>query len=684
MKELNLFEIQIKQEIEELVKEINKHDLLYAEGRPEISDPEYDKLYAKLVKLEDEYPHFVLENSPTNKIVELKVEGFEEITHKYPILSQDKAYTDEDITDFVDRVSIQNVENILVQHKLDGLTIVLEYEEGVLVRASSRGDGRVGSVITHLAKNISNIPLKLNSNINAIIRGEGLIYKKDFKVINEELKSQGLEPYKSARNLASGTMRSLEGRVAKDRKVQFIAFDVLESDKNFSNDLDALKFLYSEGFDVADTKVFKISDINNLLYYLKTFNDIFRPSLKYTIDGLVLKIDDFNARTILGETIKYPKWSCAFKFEAEEVETTLLDVKWQVGRTGKLTPVGIVDAVEIDGVTVTKASLANWDNIQSRNLKIGDTIKIRRAGEVIPQITGVVEDKRNGNETEIVMPSVCPICDKEVLISVEGKDNTTKITCENKQCLARTETRLIHFASKNNMDIEKFGDKLIIRLIDLGLLESIEDIYNLHKHKEQLVSLDGLGEKSISTVLENIEKSKNAPLDRVISALGIHTVGPKKAKVIANHFESMDNIFEFLKQSDRKETLLQLEDFGDIVSTNFLEFFDDEDNLNLVKKLKDVYGFTMKKEEIVISEDLKNANTDNIKDKIFVITGSMSMPRHEMKAKIEALGGKVTGSVSSKTNFLLLGEDKKNSSKHKTAISLNIPILSEEDFNNML
>lgn len=684
MKELNLFELQIKQEIEELVREIKKHDLLYAEGRPEISDPEYDKLYSKLVELENNNPEFILTDSPTQKIVELKVEGFEEITHKYPILSQDKAYTDEDITDFVNRVSIDNVENILVQHKLDGLTIVLEYEEGVLVRASSRGDGRIGSVITHLAKNISNIPLKLNSNINAIIRGEGLIFKEDFKVINEELKSQGLETYKSARNLASGTMRSLEGRVAKDRKVQFIAFDVLESDENFKNDLDAIKFLQSEGFDVADTKVFKISDTDNLLSYLKAFNDTSRPSLQYTIDGLVLKIDDFNARTVLGETTKYPKWSCAFKFEAEEVETTLLEVKWQVGRTGKLTPVGIVESVEIDGVTVTKASLANWDNIQSRNLKVGDTIKIRRAGEVIPQITGVVEDKRQGLETEIEMPTHCPVCDKEVSVSIEGKDNTTKITCENKQCLARTETKLIHFASKNNMDIEKFGDKLIIRLIDLGLLESIEDIYTLHEHKEELISLDGLGEKSISTVLENIEKSKKAPLDRVISALGIHTVGPKKAKVIANHFKSMDNIFEFLKQPNRKEVLLQLEDFGDVVSNNFLEFFDDEDNFNLVKKLKDVYGFTMEKEVVVISEDLKNVNTDKVNGKIFVITGTMSMPRLEMKAKIEALGGKVTSSVSSKTNFLLLGEDKKNSSKHKKALSLNIPILSEEDFNNML
>lgn len=684
MKELNLFELQIKQEIEELSKEIKKHDLLYAEGRPEISDPEYDKLYSRLVELENNNPELILEDSPTQKIVELKVEGFEEITHKYPILSQDKAYTDEDITDFVNRVSIDNVENILVQHKLDGLTIVLEYEEGVLVRASSRGDGRIGSIVTHLAKNISNIPLKLSSNINAIIRGEGLIYKEDFKVINEELKSQGLEPYKSARNLASGTMRSLEGRVAKDRKIQFIAFDVLESDKNFINDLDAIKFLESEGFNVADTKVFKISDIENLLSYLKAFNDTYRPSLQYTIDGLVLKIDDFNARTVLGETTKYPKWSCAFKFEAEEVETTLLEVKWQVGRTGKLTPVGIVEDVEIDGVTVGKASLANWDNIQSRNLKIGDTIKIRRAGEVIPQIVGVVEDKRNGSELEIIIPSICPVCNKQVTIRREGKDNTTHITCENKQCLARTETKLIHFASKNNMDIEKFGDKLIVRLIDLGLLESIEDIYTLHEHKDELISLDGLGEKSISTVLENIEKSKKAPLDRVISALGIHTVGPKKAKVIANHFESMDNIFEFLKQSNRKETLLQLEDFGDIVSNNFLEFFDDEDNFNLVKKLKDIYGFTMKKEVVVVSEDLKNANNDKVKDKIFVITGTMSMPRPEMKAKIEALGGKVTGSVSSKTNFLLLGEDKKNSSKHKKALSLNIPILSEEDFNNML
>lgn len=684
MKELNVFELQVEKEIKELVEEINKHDLLYAEGRPEISDPEYDKLYARLVQLEENYPELILENSPTQNIVELKIEGFEEVTHKYPILSQDKAYTDEDILNYIKRVNINGVKYILVQHKLDGLTIVLDYKDGVLVEASSRGDGRVGSVITHLAKNIVNIPLKLNSPITAKIRGEGLIFKDDFKRINEELIAEGLVPYKSARNLASGTMRSLEGKVAKERNVKFIAFDVLESDNNFENDLDALNFLKEENFDVADTKVFEISDTDSLLSYLKSFNDTIRPSLKYTIDGLVLKIDDFNARNILGETVKYPKWSCAYKFESEEVTTKLLDVRWQVGRTGKLTPVGIVEPVEIDGVTVEKASLANWDNIQSRNLRIGDTIKIRRAGEVIPQITGIINDNRTGNEKEIEIPKICPACGHEIVISIEGKDNSTKIGCENKNCLARTETKLIHFASKGNMDIENLGESIIIRLIDLGLLGSIEDIYRLHNHRDQLIALDKLGVKSVDKILENIEKSKNAPLDRVLSGLGIPMIGPKKAKVLANHFESMDNIFEFLKTTNREETLLQLEDVGQIVSYNFLEYFNDDDNYNLVKRLKEVYGLTMKKEEIVLSEELQNANTDNIAGKTFVITGTLSIPRPQMKAKIEALGGKVTSSVSKKTDYLLLGKGDEGSSKHTKALELNIKILSENNFNNML
>lgn len=684
MKELNIFELQVENEMKELVKEINKHDLLYAEGRPEISDPEYDKLYARLVQLEENYPELILENSPTQNIIELKVEGFEEVTHKYPILSQDKAYTNEDILNYIKRVNINGVKYILVQHKLDGLTIVLDYKDGVLVEASSRGNGYTGSIITHLAKNIVNIPLKLKSPITAKVRGEGLIFKEDFKRINEELISEGLIPYKSARNLASGTMRSLEGRVAKDRNVKFIAFDVLESDNNFENDLDALNFLKNECFDVAETKVFEISDTNGLLSYLNNFNDTVRPSLNYTIDGLVLKIDNFNARNILGETVKYPRWSCAYKFESEEVKTKLLEVRWQVGRTGKLTPVGIVESVEIDGVTVEKASLANWDNIQSRNLKIEDTIKIRRAGEVIPQITSVVFEDRDGDEKEIEIPKICPVCDKEISVSIEGKDGSTKITCENKNCLARTETKLIHFASKNNMNIENLGDSIIIRLIDLGLLENIDDIYKLHNHRDKLISLDKLGVKSVDKILENIENSKKAPLDRVISGLGIHTIGPKKAKVLANYFESMDNIFEFLRTPNREETLLQLEDFGDVVSNNFLEYFDDEDNYNLVKKLKEVYGLTMKKEEIILSEELQNANTDNIAGKIFVITGTLSIPKSEMKAKIEALGGKVTGSVSKKTNYLLLGDGNEVSNKHKKALELNIEILSENDFNMML
>lgn len=684
MKELNIFELQAKNEIEALVKEINKHDLLYAEGRPEISDPEYDKLYARLVHLERTYPELILENSPTQNIIELKIDGFEEVTHKYPILSQDKAYTDEDILNYIKRVYISGVKYILVQHKLDGLTIVLDYKDGVLVEASSRGNGYVGSIITHLAKNITNIPLKLSAPITAKVRGEGIIFKEDFKRINESLISEGLDPYKSARNLASGTMRSLEGRVAKDRNVKFIAFDVLESDKNFTNDLDALKFLNEEGFDVADTKIFKISDTNNLLSYLNSFNEEIRPNLAYTIDGLVLKIDDFNARNILGETIKYPRWSCAYKFESEEVKTKLVEVRWQVGRTGKLTPVGIVEPVEIDGVTVEKASLANWDNIQTRNLKIGDTIKIRRAGEVIPQITEVVLEDRIGDEVEISIPKLCPVCDNEISVCKEGKDESTKITCENKNCLARTETKLIHFASKDNMDIANLGESIIIRLINLGLLESIEDIYKLYNHKDTLISLDKLGKKSVEKILDNIEASKKAPLDRVISALGIHTIGPKKAKVLANHFESMDNIFDFLKTFNRKETLLQLEDFGEVVSNNFLEFFDDKDNYELVKRLKEQYGLTMKKEKVVLSEELQNANTENIAGKTFVITGTLSMPRPKIKANIEALGGKVAGSVSKKTDYLLLGDGDEGSSKHKKALEYNIKILSEDDFNNML
>lgn len=684
MKELNIFELEAKKEIEQLVMELNKHDLLYAQGRPEISDPEYDKLYSKLVELEENYPEFILDNSPTRNITELKVDGFEEIVHKYPILSQDKAYTDTDILNYVKRVTLNGVKNILVQHKLDGLTIVLDYKDGVLVEASSRGNGRVGSIITHLAKNISNIPLKLSSPISVKVRGEGLIFKEDFKRINEEIVQSGQIPYKSARNLASGTMRSLEGKVAKERNIQFIAFDVLESDYSFENDLDALSFLSKENFEVANTKVFEISDTNNLLLYLNTFNDEVRPNLPYTIDGLVLKIDDFNARNILGETVKYPKWSCAYKFESEEVKTKLLEVKWQVGRTGKLTPVGIVEPVEIDGVTVEKASLANWDNIKSRDLKVKDTIKIRRAGEVIPQITSVVLEDRVGRETEVEIPKICPVCDGKISITKEGKDNSTKITCENKNCLARTETKLIHFASKGNMDIENLGDSIIIRLIDLGLLESIEDIYKLHNHRQELINLDKLGVKSVDKILLNIENSKNAPLDKVLSGLGIPTIGPKKAKVLANYFGNIENIFDFLKTTNREETLLGLEDFGSTVSNNFLGYFDDTDNYNLVKKLHEVYGLTMKKEEVVISEELQNARTDEIAGKIFVITGKLSIPRPEMKKKIELLGGKVTGSVSKKTNYLILGHGDEGSTKHNTALELGITILSENDFNNML
>lgn len=686
MKQLNVFDLGIKNEIEELVREITKHDLLYAMEKPEISDTEYDKLYSRLVKLEEEYPHLVVPNSPTQVIVDIKIEGFEKVTHKHPILSQQKVYNDEEVIEFVRRVRINGVKYIVVQHKIDGLTIVLDYDEnGVFKRGTSRGNGIEGFDITHLVQYMDTVPKRLKAGCSAQIRGEGVIFKEDFQRINEELRASGEIPFASARNLASGTMRSLEGKVAKERCVQFIAFDVLECEKGFENDIDALEFLKEEGFNVVDSKIFEIDNTDSLLEYLNNFNDTIRPTLDFTIDGMVLKIDDFKARLSLGETSKYPRWACAFKFEAEEVETKLIKVVWQVGRTGAITPVGIINPTEIDGRTVNRASLANADNIREKDLMLNDSVKIRFAGEVIPQITGCIPEDRCGDEIAIEIPKVCPICGEPTTINVEikkGKE-TTKVTCENKNCLARTETKLIHFASKDNMNIEKFGDSLIIRLIDLGLLEGIEDIYKLKDHRDTLISLDRLGKKSVDTFLSNIELSKNAPLNRVLSALGIPNIGTKKAKVVANHFETMDNILEFIKKPNRKDVLLQLEDFGDIVSESFLNFFDNEDNLKLVKNLQSL-GLTMTKEVIVLSEDLANANTEKIEGKTFVITGTLSIKRPEMKAKIEALGGKVVGSVSNNTDYLLLGSDKEGSSKHKKALSLNIPIISEEEFNKML
>lgn len=695
MKQINIFELetneeklQAKKEIEKLVKEITKHDLLYAMSTPEISDTAYDKLYSRLVSLEEKYPEFISENSPTQVIVDIKIDGFEKIKHKYPILSQQKVYNDDEVLDFVRRVRINDVKYIIVQHKIDGLTIVLDYDEnGFLKKASSRGNGIEGFIITHLVQYMDSVPKKLKAGCSAQIRGEGVIFKEDFKRINAELIASGETPFASARNLASGTMRSLEGKVAKDRCMQFIAFDVLECEKEFDNDIEALEFLKNEGFNVVDSKIFDIDDTRSLLEYLNNFNKTIRPALDFTIDGMVLKIDDFKARTSLGETSKYPRWACAFKFEAEEVETELKKVIWQIGRTGAVTPVGIIEPTEIDGRTVNRASLANADNIEEKDLMINDTVKIRFAGEVIPQITESLAEKRTGNEIKIEIPEKCPVCGNPITVKVDLNakgEKTTKVLCENKMCLARTETRLIHFASKDNMNIENFGEALIIRLIDLGLLETIEDIYKLHNHKETLLGLDRLGEKSVNKFLNNIEFSKNASLDRFISALGIPTIGNKKAKVLANHFESMDNIFNFLKTSNRKEILLQLEDFGDIVSNNFLDFFDDEDNYNLVKRLKEEHGLVMKKEEVVLPEDLKDANTENIKGKNFVITGTLSMKRPQMQSKIEALGGKVVSSVSKKTDYLLLGSDKEGSSKHKKALSLNIPIISEQEFNEML
>lgn len=676
----------LKKEMIKLEEEILKHDRLYALDMPEISDTEYDKLYSRLVDLEEQYPELANPESPTQKIIDEDITGFEKVKHKHPILSQKKAYTNEDVLNFIDRVSIyDSVKVIRTQNKIDGLTIVLDYEDGILVKGSSRGNGTIGFDITHLVKHIENIPKTISNNASAQIRGEGVIFKSDFIRINEEVEKSGQTPFASARNLASGTMKSLDGEMAKKRCMKFIAFDVLESSYDFKNDDSALKFLENEGFTVVESSVFDINDTDNLLKFLNEFNDKHRQDLEYTIDGIVLKIDDFEARKLLGETVKTPRWSCAFKFKSEQSETQILDVIWQVGRTGAITPVAVIKPTEIDGRVVRRASLANQDNIIEKDLKINDFAMVRFAGEVIPQITESIPSKRTGNETDITPPHLCPICNHEVTVIKENKKEktSTKVLCKNKNCLARTEAKLIHFASKDNINIQNLGKSLITKLVNLGMLEKIEDIYTLKDKKDELLSLDKMGEKRVNTILQNIENSKNMPLDKVISALGIPNIGNKKATIIADYFKTMDNILEFNKKPNKKEELLNLEDFGDIVSDSFISYFEDDANLKLINNLKN-FGFSMKKEELSVPSELVDADKTNVEGKKFVITGTLSIKRNDMKAKIMALGGKVIDSVSNNTDYLILGKDKEGSSKHKKAISLNIPILSEEDFNNMI
>ena len=661
---------QAKKRIEELRAQTDYYaQKYYDEDSPEISDFEYDMLMLELRNLEKQFPEFISKESLTQHVGGKVKEGFQKVEHKIPLLSMQDIFNIDEIIDFVDkmkaRAKVENIENdnFVVETKIDGLTAALEYKNGIFVRGSTRGNGLVGEDVTENLKTIKNIPKKLTENIDITVRGEVFISKADFEKMNQEREENEEELFANARNAAAGSLRQLDSNITKTRPLDIYVYNVQEiSGKQFTSHYEELEYLEKLGFNVNPVKIFckTKEDVKNAIEKIGEE----RENLTFGIDGAVIKIDDLNFREILGTTAKSPRWQIAYKYPPEKKETKLLDIVCNVGRTGVITPLAILEPVKVAGSTISKTTLHNQDFIKEKGLKIGDTVVIQKAGDVIPEIVEVKKEKRTGEEKDFEMPTVCPICGAPAI----REDGEAAIRCTGIECPAKLYRNLVHFVSREAMNIDGLGESIIDQLMSKNLISNIADIYELKF--EDIASLKKSGKKFAENLTNAIENSKNNELYRLITALGIRHVGSKAAKVLARKFKTLEN----LANADF-ETLSAIDDIGPKVANSIIEFFSQEQTKDLIQRLKN-YGVNM---EMEVEE-----NEDNrFEGMTFVLTGSLeSFTRDEASNIIEKFGGKVSSSVSKKTSYVLAGEDA--GSKLTKAQSLGVTIITEEQFKEMV
>lgn len=666
MQPTNVLDIQsAEKQIKDLQDEVTKHDVLYDLGKPVITDSEYDKLYLELEALEKQFPQFVTPESPTQRIVAVIVDSLKKVTHTTPMLSQDKVHTAEDIQKFSKKAK----SNILAQLKLDGLTIVLTYENGRLVSAVTRGDGYIGEDVTHTIQTSQDVPKRISFKGRLEVRAEALITFTDFKRINED------GAYATTRNLASGTVRQLDANVAKARNIRVIAFEFVSAmETAFTHDVQRLEFMGELGFNVVPYEVFEHSEegIQSLVDYCESFHELHRKNLDYAIDGLVLKFDDLYVREDLGYTNKFPRWGCAFKFESLEATTTLLRVVNQVGKSGQVTPVAEFETVNIDGVNISRATLHNFRNIKEKDIRIGDRIVVARANDVIPQVVQSMKEIRTGEEEVVEAPHTCPACDSPTEAIGEN------LYCTGIDCIPQLEGKLEHFVSRKTLNIDGLGQKTVKLLLNKGFITSVTDLFRLKQHEEAITSMDGFGQKKFDKMIEGIEQAKKNPLHKVLYSLSIRQIGETASKDISKVFGSMEEIITLSQDVDAFRTkLLSLNDFGATMTDSMVDFFTNDQNIEVIRELQS-FGFDM------ISEYQGSPTGTSLEGMTFVITGKLSKGRDEFKQQIESLGGKVSGSVSKKTSYLLMGDGEEGSSKHKKALANAVPIINEEQFNALL
>lgn len=661
---------QAKERIDELRKTTEYHaKKYYDDDKPEISDFEYDMLMVELRNLEKEFPEFIDKNSLTQKVGGKVKEGFQKVEHEVPLQSLQDVFNFDDVEDFCIKVKEQAAKyefkqpKFVVETKIDGLSSALKYKQGKFVRGATRGNGQVGEDVTENLKTIKTIPMDLKEKIDITVRGEVFISKKDFEKLNNEREEAQEELFANSRNAAAGSLRQLDSNIAKSRPLDIYIFNVQKIEgKEFNSHYEELEYLEKLGFNVNPVRIY-CKDNKEVIEAIKKIGED-RESLTFGIDGAVVKVDDLHLREILGTTAKTPKWAVAYKYPPEKKETKLKDIIVNVGRTGVITPMAILEPVRVDGSTISKTTLHNEDFIKEKDIKIGDTVVIQKAGDVIPEVAEVVKDKRTGKEKDFQMPKVCPVCGAPA-IREEGE---VAVRCTGIECPAKLFRNLVHFVSREAMNIDGLGEMIIGQLLDRGLIKNIADIYTLKF--EDIASLKKNGTKFAQNLIDSIEASKSNELYRLITALGIRHVGSKASKILAKKYGNIDN----LAQADT-DSLSTIDDIGPVVANSIREFFMQDQTIDLINRLKEAGVNTIQEAD---------ENEDNrFEGMTFVLTGTLSNhTRQEAADIIEKFGGKTSSSVSKKTTYVLAGEEA--GSKLDKAQKLGVTIISEDEFENMI
>ena len=647
------------EELISILEEANRN--YYVLDNPTISDQEYDKYMRELENLEEKYPEYIKENSPTKRVGGEVIDKFKKIGHSIPMLSLPDVFNEEEIAEFDARIKKAGFSpEYVCELKIDGLSVSLHYENGEFISGATRGDGVVGEDITHNVRTIRSVPMKLAKSETIEVRGEIYMPKETLAKLNFERSELGLPLFQNCRNAAAGSVRQLDSKVAAKRNLDTWIYHLPNpQDYGLKTHYEAIEYMHSLGFKTNPCNRL-VKSIDEVMDFIHEYEEK-RSALPYDIDGVVIKVNDLNMQKSLGYTSKYPKWAIAYKFPAEEVLTKLVDIIFTVGRTGRITPNAVLEPVIVMGSTIARATLHNEDYVLEKGLKIGDIVSIRKAGDVIPEVVEAKIERRTGQEKEFKMIENCPICGSKL----EKKEGQVDHYCMNVNCPARHTESLVHFASRHAMNIDGLGDAIMQDFFNLGFIKRIPDIYHLDAHKEEIIELEGYGHKSVDNLLYAIEESKKNSLERLLFGLGIAGIGDKTALLLARTYKTLDNL-----ASKTLEELQKMKDIGPILAKNIYEYFQDEKNQALILELKDL-GLNM----TYLGEDIKE--NDLISGKRFVVTGTISfMGRDEIERILENYGGQASSSVSKKTDVVIVGENA--GSKETKARELGIAMWDEE------